>query len=101
MEMFPAAKQALSKLTTDLGQEKGAEIEGPTQGLANRRLGVNRRGTDVPEPPLLLSPDLTASTLASAEGHADHFTANTALYSWPSPPTTATKHLFHSRDRGR
>lgn len=49
--MFPAAKQALSKLTTDLGQEKGAEIEGSTQGLAHRRLGVNRRGTNVSELP--------------------------------------------------
>lgn len=98
--MFSAAKQALSKLTTDLGQEKGAEIEGPTQVLADRRVVVKSR-TDVLELSSFLSPDLTASTLASAEGHAAHFTASLALYPWPSPPPMATKHLFHSWDRGR
>lgn len=97
--MFSAAKQALSKLTTDLGQEKGAEREGPTQVLADRRVVIKR--TDVPELSSLLSPHLTASTLASDEGHAAHFTASLALYPWPSPPPMATKHLFHSWDRGR
>lgn len=47
----PSSRANSFQMTADLGQGNGAEIEGSTQGLADRRLGENRRGTDIPELP--------------------------------------------------
>lgn len=47
----PSSRASSFQMTAELGQGKGAGIEGPTQGLADRRLVKNRTGTDVPELP--------------------------------------------------
>ena len=67
-------------MTADLRQGKGIETEGPN--LADRRLGETRKGTVMPERPLLLSPDLNAPAPLSAEGQ--HCTYQ---YPLPPPPT--------------
>lgn len=85
-------------MIADLGEEREAELEGPTEVLADKGLG-EKRGIAIPE--LLSSCALTSWHLLQCQLSVMLLTSTSTQvpYSWPCRPAKATKatnYLFHS-----